>query len=514
MPVTVTFDEPFKYEGKSLVLTFACESSATDIGLSVGENSGWAPGSDFRSLIYHSNSQSMANDYTYSDKYLPNLTLDYNVVTEKPSSSAQVATIGDVSVSVRQVAYEPKLSLNSEANVLQFSFKINDPADVGSYDISLNSVNLGTNDKYVTISFINPNPTQDYVIGITPKAEGVIGSTATVTKNQIAPLFPTPSVKVTDWHLLSEYNATDIKANVSASLLCTVSGIGGAARYSNDDWCASLSSGCVGLWGNQAQENNIPDFLAELQPATATDDNFNALKANGFQFAVAKLNWLQDVDVDDAELAPISERIYFKSTITQPVAFLITPTLGAAPASISGNSYKVYNFNTTVSVSATLTSEGDHLQANVTFPEALEIKVDKVNSRIVCYAPEGTTLWYRIVKITDEAEDTPETLLMAEAVWHQAASNPWSIGKDDLNFDAIIELKTVDNISGAESEVTSMLINKQTGEIASALTLEADSNDAVRYFTPMGVEIAPEAITPGTLYIRRTATGATKHLAR
>ena len=118
------------------------------------------------------------------------------------------------------------------------------------------------------------------------------------------------------------------------------------------------------------------------------------------------------------------------------------------------------------------------------------------------------------MEITEEAEDTPATLLMAEAVWQEATTNPWSIGKADLGFDAIIELKTVDNISGAESEVTSMLINKQTGEIASALTLEADSTDAVRYFTPMGVEIAPEAITPGTLYIRRTATGATKHLAR
>lgn len=515
VPVTVTFDEPFKYEGKSLVLTFACESSATDIGLSVGENAGWAPGSDFRSLIYHSNSQSMANDYTYSDKYLPNLTLDYNVVTEKPSSSAQVATIGDVSVSVRQVACEPSLSLNSEANVLEFSFEITDPANVGSYDVTLNSVNLGTvTGNFVQISFVNPNPSQDYVIGITPQAEGVVGNTATVTKELIAGLFETPAVEVTDWRLLSNYNATDETANVSASFLCTVTGIDGfAARYSNDDWCSSLGYGRVGLWGAQAYANDIPDFLAALQPATATADNFSALKANDYHFAIAKMNWLENVAVTDAELDPVSEHIYFKSTITQPLAYLITPTLGAVPASINGSSYKAYNFTTTVSVSGTLTSADDHLQANVTFPEALEIKVDKVNSRIVCYAPEGTTLWYRIVKITDEAEDTPETLLMAEAVWHQATTNPWSISKADLSFDAIIELKTVDNISGAESEVTSMLI-KQNGEISSAATIEADSNDAVRYFTPMGVEITPEAIIPGTLYIRRTATGATKHLAR
>lgn len=129
----------------------------------------------------------MTTAYKQSDSYLPNLSLDYTVVTEKP---AQVATIGTVSVKVGTVACEPSLGLNSEANVLQFSFKINDPADVGSYDITLNSVNLGTNDKYVTISFINPKPTQDYVIGITPKAEGVVGTTATVTKNQIAPPIP------------------------------------------------------------------------------------------------------------------------------------------------------------------------------------------------------------------------------------------------------------------------------------------------------------------------------------
>ena len=515
VPVTINFADALKYNGKSIVFTFVCESNATNnelFSIDIEKFPGWAPGVDTRSLIYSDGTYPMTTAYKQSDRYLPNLSLDYTVVTEKP---AQVATIGTVSVKVGTVACEPSLGLNSEANVLQFSFKINDPADVGSYDITLNSVNLGTNDKYVTISFINPKPTQDYVIGITPKAEGVVGNTATVTKELIAGLFETPAVEVTDWRLLSNYNATDETANVSASFLCTVSGIDGfAARYSNDDWCSSLDNGRVGLWGAQAYANDIPDFLAALQPATATDDNFNALKANGFQFAVAKLNWLQDVEVADAKLAPISEHIGFKSTITQPVAYLITPTLGAVPASISGNSYKVYNFNTTVSVSATLTSEGDHLQANVTFPEALEIKVDKVNSRIVCYAPAGSSLWYRIVEITEEAEDTPATLLMAEAVWQEATTNPWSIGKADLGFDAIIELKTVDNISGAESEVTSMLINKQTGEIASALTLEADSTDAVRYFTPMGVEIAPEAITPGTLYIRRTATGTTKHLAR
>lgn len=745
VPVTVTFDEPFKYEGKSLVLTFTCESSATDIGLSVGENAGWAPGSYFRSLIYHSNSQSMATDYKYSDKYLPNLTLDYNVVTEKPApsvvegdpttftvgnfddpelegasagqfiplnvdygnsfcqaiytsdmlngltsvdvsniqtakitsitfavdlvdgtypsgsfnvnvyaqttdatefplnsegkqvwfdtaesvhgqatiddntpewaeaceamfceirptitvtfdtpieytgntlvltwyyenldlsdmmgastfmeyslvynssdgkkhsavissdsddlssvsgvikgassyvpvieigytpltqqTSAQVATIGDVSVSVRQVACGSKLSLNSEANVLEFSFEITDPANVGSYDVTLNSVNLGTvTGNFVQISFVNPNPAQDYVIGITPKAESVVGNTATVTKELIAGLFETPAVEVSDWRLLSNYNATADKASVSASFLCTVTGIDVfAARYSNDDWCSSLGNGRVGLWGAQAYAHDIPDFLAALQPATATADNFNALKANDYKFAIAKMNWLENVAVTDAELAPISERIYFKSTITQPVAYLIIPTLGAAPESISGNSYKVYDFTTTVSVSATLTSADDHLQANVTFPEALEIKVDESKSRIVCYAPAGSSLWYRIVEITDEAEDTPAPLLMAEGVWQEATTNPWSIGKDDLAFDAIIELKTV--TGGIESPVTSMVI-KQSGEVASAATIEADNAGAVRYFTPMGVEIAPEAITPGTLYIRRTATGATKHLAR
>ena len=100
---------------------------------------------------------------------------------------------------------------------------------------------------------------------------------------------------------------------------------------------------------------------------------------------------------------------------------------------------------------------------------------------------------------------------MAEGVWQEAPTNPWSIGKTDLAFDAIIELKTV--TGGIESPVTSMVI-KQSGEVASAATIDADNAGAVRYFTPMGVEIAPEAITPGTLYIRRTATGATKHLAR
>lgn len=513
VPVTVTFDQPFKYEGKSLVLTFLCESSvANEIGVDVDEYAGWAPGSDTRSLIYHSDSQAMTTDYTNSDKYLPNLTLDYTTVTEQ--SSAQVATIGEVSVAVSQVACEPKLGLNSEANVLSFSFEITDPANVGSYDVTLNSVNLGTvNGTSVQISFVNPNPAQDYVIGITPKADGVIGSTATVTKEQIAALFHSPAVEVTDWRLLSEYNATDDKASVSASFVCTVTGIDGfAARYSNDEWCSDLGYGRVGLWGDQAYQNDIPDFLAALQPATATADNYNALKANGYQFAIAKMDWLEDVAVTDAVLDPISKKIWFKSTISLPVAYLTTPTLGTASESISGSAYKAYEFSTKVSVSATLTSADDHLQANVTFPEAIEIKVDESNSRIVVYAPEGSSLWYRIVEITDEAEDTPAPLLMAEGVWQEATTNPWSIGKADLTFDAIIELKTR-TADGVESPVTSMVI-KQSGEVASAATIEVDNADTVRYFTPMGVEIAPEAITPGTLYIRRTATGATKHLAR
>lgn len=513
VPVTVTFDEPFKYEGKSLVFTFACESTATDIGLDVGEFAGWAPGIDIRSLIYHSDSQAMITDYTNSDKYLPNLTLDYTTVTEQ--STTQVATIGDVAVSVSQVECSPnKLSLSSEANVLEFAFDINDPANSGSYDVTLNSVNLGTvNGTAVKISFINPNPAQDYVIGITPKADGVIGTTATVTKEQIAALFPTPAVEVTDWRLLSEYNATDETANVSAAFVCTVSGIDGlAAKYSNSDWCSDLSYGNVGLWGDQAYQHDVPDYLAALQPATATEINYNALKANNYQFAIAKLNWKEDASVTEAVLEPINEKIWFKSTISLPVAYLATPSLEAVPASINGNSYKAYEFSTTVNVSATLTSDEDHLQANVTFPETIEIRVDEANARIVVYAPAAATLWYRIVPITDEAADTPAPLLMAEPVWQQADTNPWSIGKADLTADAIIELKTLDAADNV-LEQTSMVI-MQSGEVASAATIEADSAATVRYFTPMGVEITPEALTPGTLYIRRTATKAEKIIVR
>lgn len=511
--ITVTFDTPIEYTGNTLVLSFLYSNIDVEVGSGVPENTVAYNGG--KSAVVSSDSELGVQTGRIKGAgsildYVPVIEIGYTPLTRQ--SSTQVTTIGDVAVSVSQVECSPKLSLSSEANVLEFAFDINDPANVGSYDVTLNSVNLGTvTGNFVQISFVNPNPAQDYVIGITPKADGVIGTTATVTKEQIASLFHSPAVEVTDWHLFSNYNATADKASVSASFLCTVSGIDGfAARYSNDDWCSSLGYGRVGLWGDQAYDNDIPDFLAALQPATATADNFNALKANGYKFAVAKMDLLE-ADVTEAELAPISERIYFKSTITQPVAYLATPTLGAAPASISGNSYKAYDFTTTVSVSATLTSADDHLQANVTFPEALEIKVDKSNSRIVVYAPEGSSLWYRIVEITDEAEDTPAPLLMAEGVWLEAPTNPWSIGKDDLAFDAIIELKIV--TGGIESPVTSMVI-KQSGEVASAATIEADNADAVRYFTPMGVEIAPEAITPGTLYIRRTATGATKHLAR
>ena len=87
VPVTVTFDEPFKYEGKSLVFTFACESTATEIGLEVGEFAGWAPGSDTRSLIYQDMNDAMTTTWTQKDKFLPNLNLDYTVVTEKPAPS-------------------------------------------------------------------------------------------------------------------------------------------------------------------------------------------------------------------------------------------------------------------------------------------------------------------------------------------------------------------------------------------------------------------------------------------
>lgn len=510
-PVTITFPEPIKYEGKSLVFTFVCESTVTDnvyFSVDVQYFPGWCPGSDTRSLIYQDMNVAMTTTWTQKDKFLPNLTLDYTTVTEQ--STTQVATIGDVAVSVSQVECSPKLSLSSEANVLEFAFDINDPANSGSYDVTLNSVNLGTvNGTAVKISFINPNPAQDYVIGITPKADGVIGTTATVTKQQIAALFPTPAVEVTDWRLLADYNATDTKANVSAAFACTVSGIDGfAAKYSNSDWCDDLSYGNVGLWGDQAYQNDIPDYLAALQPAT--EANYNALKANDYQFAIAKLDMFQ-AGVTEAVLGPISKRIWFKSTISLPVAYLTTPSLEAVPSSINGNSYKAYEFSTTVNVSATLTSDEDHLQTNVTFPEALEIRVDETNARIVVYAPAAATLWYRIVPIT-AAADTPAPLLMAEPAWQQAATNPWSIGKADLTADAIIELKTLDDADNV-LEQTSMVI-KQSGGVASAATIEADSAATVRYFTPMGVEITPEALTPGSLYIRCTATKAEKIIVR
>ncbi len=514
--ITVQFDEPFEYAGEgSLIVAWTCKLDGFEFE---GPSSNFLEYSVCTSGSYSATKASPSELGIPSgsigsnpDKYVPAIEIGYTPLTQQ--STTQVATIGDVAVSVSQVECSPKLSLSSEANVLEFAFDINDPANSGSYDVTLNSVNLGTvNGTAVKISFINPNPAQDYVIGITPKSDGVIGTTATVTKQQIAALFPTPAVEVevTDWRLLSEYNATDEKANVSAAFVCTVSGIDGfAAKYSNSDWCSDLSYGNVGLWGDQAYQHDIPDYLAALQPATATEANYNALKVNGYQFAIAKLDIFQ-AGVTEAVLEPINKNIWFKSTISLPVAYLATPSLEAVPSSINGNSYKAYEFSTTVNVSATLTSDEDHLQTNVTFPEALEIRVDETNARIVVYAPAAATLWYRIVPIT-AAADTPAPLLMAEPAWQQAATNPWSIGKADLTADAIIELKTLDAADNV-LEQTSIVI--KNGEVASAATIEADSAATVRYFTPMGVEISPEALTPGTLYIRRTATKAEKIIVR
>lgn len=514
---TVTFDTPIEYTGNTLVLTWHYENggvsdlmgSDTFMGYSVVYK---AADGKTHSAVKSSPSGLLTNisgQIEGKSSYVPVIEIGYTPLTRQ--STTQVATIGDVAVSVSQVKCLPKLSLSSEANVLEFAFDINDPANCGSYDVTLNSVNLGTvNGTAVKISFINPNPAQDYVIGITPKADGVIGTTATVTKQQIAVLFHTPAVEVTDWRLLADYNATDTKANVSAAFVCTVSGIDGlAAKYSNSDWCPDLSYGNVGLWGDQAYQHDIPDYLADLQPATATEANYNALKVNGYQFAIAKMNMFE-AGVTEAVLTSINKRIWFKSTISLPVAYLATPSLEAVPESINGNSYKAYEFSTTVNVSATLTSDEGHLQTNVTFPEALEIRVDEANARIVVYAPAAATLWYRIVPIT-AAADTPAPLLMAEPVWQQAATNPWSIGKADLTADAIIELKTLDAADNV-LEQTSMVI--KSGVVASAATIEADSTATVRYFTPMGVEITPEALTPGTLYIRRTATKAEKIIVR
>lgn len=510
--LTVTFDTPIEYTGNTLVLSFLYSNIDVDTNAGAPE----------KTVAYKAGKSAVVSDDAELDvqigritgsvlSYVPAIEIGYTPLTQQ--STTQVATIGDVAVSVSQVECSPKLSLSSEANVLEFAFDINDPANSGSYDVTLNSVNLGTvNGSAVKISFINPNPAQDYVIGITPKADGVIGTTATVTKQQIAALFPTPAVEVTDWRLLSEYNATDEKANVSAAFVCTVSGINGfAAKYSNSDWCDDLSYGNVGLWGDQAYQHGVPDYLAALQPATATEINYNALKTNNYQFAIANLNMIKDASVTEAVLNYISENIWFKSTISLPVAYLATPSLEAVPASINGNSYKAYEFSTTVNVSATLTSDEGHLQTNVTFPEALEIRVDETNARIVVYAPAAATLWYRIVPIT-AAADTPAPLLMAEPAWQQAATNPWSIGKADLTADAIIELKTLDDADNV-LEQTSMVI-KQSGGVASAATIEADSAATVRYFTPMGVEITPEALTPGSLYIRCTATKAEKIIVR
>ena len=118
VPVTINFADALKYNGKSIVFTFVCESNATNnelFSIDIEKFPGWAPGVDTRSLIYSDGTYPMTTAYKQSDRYLPNLSLDYTVVTEKP---AQVATIGTVSVKVGTVACEPSLGLNSEANVL------------------------------------------------------------------------------------------------------------------------------------------------------------------------------------------------------------------------------------------------------------------------------------------------------------------------------------------------------------------------------------------------------------
>lgn len=512
-PVTIVFDEPFAYEGESMVMTWVTTSPEC---------------ADF---CEYSTSMQCSN-YTYTSRYgfdatacavndeattgiinrgtgeLPYLEIDYKPLTISGGEAKTVVSFANVKYGVTKAAD----SKGVDANNVYVEFDLEDASDCGSYDIYLGTKQIGhMTGKHGFVNFLTVSD-KDQTISVTPNggANVIAGTPLTITASELNALFAAPEVTETVATMMyGEYDITATKVDLQGAAAVKVTTSAPISRVTFD--------GKQVMFKDMGGANGYQDAFEVLIPATATKPNaYNPALNNGvISFYDNNIDkTIEGIDVvrHEPQIENISKNLPLKPVAQYHFLKGATVTEDAiATASAAADTASVYRIGTNnYSVRFNAETPMEFVINGVGGSEAIEIEED--DEYLTFYHNKAESLQYRL-EPTQPEEPGINALAEEAASSSYDNSHEWTTaekGYINLNLQENkgnkVFVRTVDTKGNAR--LTAYREIKADGTTSGVADIEAADAAGAEYFNLQGIRVSGE-LTPG-IYIRRQGTTATK----
>lgn len=507
-PVTVTFEEPFIYEGNGLLITWVSDGEYTNymygnlIEYSVSfEDSGVRSAATSGTLT-------PTGDLTNKSAYLPYLEIGYTPLTY--GATQDVVSFESVTYSTNVVTGTS--STSTRLNNLAVHFTINDPADHAPYTIKQGNDVLGTvSTKEGTINFFQ-KPAKDVILSVVPTGDA-IGTTATVPADAFDAFFGAPTVEPVATGLWGEI---DLKYNTPTKVDCS-----GVAQFRVT---ASTDAAYFSITSTGAQiiteNSDLPEGFEGFYPAGAWND----IKACNGLVAYRKVGSIVSATLKGGMFTWPSSRmsialgfgVNYPLVDATPAVSDGDVTPAAAPAK-AGETKLVVKYNNGSSYGADQCSAVFDEASTLThfsyvYPNDLEFRdLTETEGCIMFVAPEGHKLQHAVEEllpatpaakavvreVTDEAE--------GEHAWEDLDGQIATYAIDDYRGKNI-HVRSIDG-NGATSGHLSYGIDAD-GNVSGIADALAPAEVEAQWFNLQGIEIAEPAAAG--IYIRRQGNSAVK----
>lgn len=507
-PVTVTFEEPFIYEGNGLLITWVSDGEYTNyMSGNLIEYSVSFEDSGVRSAAT-SGTLTPTGDLTNKSAYLPYLEIGYTPLTY--GATQDVVSFESVTYSTNVVT--GTASTSTRLNNLAVHFTINDPADHAPYTIKQGNDVLGTvSTKEGTINFFQ-KPAKDVILSVVPTGDA-IGTTATVPADAFDAFFGAPTVEPVATGLWGEI---DLKYNTPTKVDCS-----GVAQFRVT---ASTDAAYFSITSTGAQiiteNSDLPEGFEGFYPAGAWND----IKACNGLVAYRKVGSIVSATLKGGMFTWPSSRmsialgfgVNYPLVDATPAVSDGNVTPAAAPAK-AGETKLVVKYNNGSSYGADQCSAVFDEASTLThfsyvYPNDLEFRdLTETEGCIMFVAPEGHKLQHAVEEllpatpaakavvreVTDEAE--------GEHAWEDLDGQIATYAIDDYRGKNI-HIRSIDG-NGATSGHLSYGIDAD-GNVSGIADALAPAEAEAQWFNLQGIEIAEPA--SAGIYIRRQGNSAVK----
>lgn len=506
-PVTVVFDEPFAYEGESMVMTWVTTSpDCSSYNYFQGLNYTYTSHYGFDATACAVNNEATTGIIKRGTGELPYLEIDYKPLTIIGGETKTVVSFANVKYGVAKAAD----SKGVFANNVYAEFDLEDASDCGSYDIYLGTKQIGhMTGKHGFVNFLTVSD-KDQTISVTPNGgENVIaGTPLTITKDDLNALFVAPEVTETvETMLYGKFDHNDKRVGLQGAAKVKVSAPAPVTAIKLGDNLPIMYQGTSSNGYNDAFEGLIPETATSWEVARdpALNNGEVSFYHNGTTVTV-------DVVRHEPQITDLSGRITLKPTADYVCLTGATVT-EAAPAAASASTAKATVSRTAADNYYVRFNAETPVEFDVTMPTGAEkIFMEEDGEYLMFYTTQSATMQYRLEPtvqaepgINALAEDAADSSYDNSHEWMTAEKGYINLNLQENKGNKVF-VRTVD--TNGNARLTAYREIKADGTTSGVADIEADAAAGAEYFNLQGIRVSGE-LTPG-IYIRRQGTTATK----